>query len=166
MMQFSILWALALFADIAHAHPTMSRPSQTASQVTSRPISLSNGGLKGLESAIQKAEAAASTTKTSRPSTASKLSLNGFDSAIQKAEAAASTAKTPASSASIVKSSTSSAPSVWPSVNCDDGTWDLTVDNWLKFQTDKALHTWWFGGKAPDGFTYSGTYELAIPRTV
>ncbi|KAI9760528.1 MAG: hypothetical protein M4579_001613 [Chaenotheca gracillima] len=39
-------------------------------------------------------------------------------------------------------------------VNCDDGTWDLSVANYNRFKTDANLKSFWFGGRDTDGVTY------------
>ena len=87
-------------------------------------------------------------------------------SAIKKVEAtiSASSVKVAPASKSVLPVPAPIAPSAAPSLNCEDGTWELNMANYKKFETDKNLHAWFFGGIGTDGINYPREQEKAPTR--
>lgn len=51
-------------------------------------------------------------------------------------------------------------------INCDDGSWALTLDNYGHFETDENFQTWWKGGQNAGGPIYIGNIHVQDHSTV
>ena len=175
---------LAISATITHALPQVNVPSHSTSHhhSSSHHISYktSTPTTKASKSSPGKHNAAAP-DPTSASSASARSAIYAADAAMmangppttldaaqiqvskQLAEISADGARLhaagTASTASVASASTAAATAP---VDCNDGSWALTMNNYNNASTDKNLQTWWFGGKDTDGNTFPGlsTYTL------
>lgn len=86
-----------------------------------------------------------------------------IDPSLAAAEAQISSDYQVASSAAAARASAIAA------VNCRDGTWDLTASNYNKFQSDRNLRAFWFGGSDTDGNSFEqnlSKMNLSLSQTL
>lgn len=117
-------------------------PNQSSLSTTQTPLSAPSNQTSGSNASAPTASAIVSSSVLS--GSALVAAMAAIKSSSLNPSAASSASK--ASRASLLSASRMAASETAAAANCNDGSWDLTIANYKKANTDANLKTWWHGG--------------------
>ena len=122
-------------------------PSSTSSGLlSSAPLSSYNSTSYSSSVSFSASTSVASSSLTGSISSNASVATGAATSIVSVSSTSAASAPSIASVASVASASKIAASETATAANCNDGTWDLTIANYLKANTDANLKTWWHGG--------------------